>query len=143
MGAELYEIRQRMATAAAGITSGEVPTPTYTLSSGRIKLGHDRLEANSTWLKDLSSAGPYLLIRRGHLIGNDLQNGTANYEIPCDLYVPVNREADNDFTAVEKLLAALKTAWANYELSWRGSPLDLTKPTIPAHYELYVRALGC
>ena len=70
-------------------------------------------------------------------------NRKARYQVPCDLWVGAARETDQDFVQIEKLLDALKVAWARFNLSWTPSPLELHKNPIPVHYEIIVTALGC
>lgn len=142
MGAECWELRQRLKTAAEGANSGG-GSPTFTLAADRVVLGYDDLSPDNTFFASILTAGPYLLLGAGNLESRDLSTGTARYRIAARLWLGIARETDNTFVDVEKLLAALKTAWADYGLSWRRRPIDVKKTPALVIYDLEILALGC
>ena len=140
MGDTLWEMRTNL-QALAG--TGAVIGGGYTLTAARVVLGYDDLALNNTFLASLQTDGPYLLIGAGELTEYVAPRRIANYSVPCDLWIGIARETDNDFLNVEKLLDAIKVAWAGYDQSWLRSPLDVNKNPVPVHYRYVASRIGC
>ena len=139
MASELHAIRTSLKTGANEVTGGG-----YTLATARVVLGYDELAVNNTFLADLVTSGPYLLIGDGELVRRSALDRVAIYRINCHLYIGIARETDNDFTNILTLLAALKnqTTWLECDLSWSRAKINVLKVPAIVHYEITAEVSG-
>ena len=139
MASELYAIRTALKSGANGLVAGG-----FTLTAARTVLGYDELAANNTFLGDLITDGPYLLIGDGELVGRSALDRTALYRVNCHLYFGIARDADNDFTNILTFLAALKNqaTWLETDLSWSRAKIAVLKAPAIVHYEITAEVRG-
>ena len=139
----LYDTRNGLKTQATNATSGSL-----VLVAGRIKLGYHELEEDSTFLKTLAADGPFLLIRAGGVKSVDTQSGIRTVEIPCDLWIGIQRNSDETFQLIEGLLEKIIDAWNlsphSADVTFDPPEIDDKKAVMPVHYRLSVEKLvGC
>lgn len=97
--------RLRLKALAEGVGGGGL-----TLNAARVKLGYDRTAESADFFAELAAAGPYLIIGTGTL-DFPTQPAFGPVRVPALLYIGFDRDADDDFTAVDDLLEALRDAW--------------------------------
>jgi len=131
-----------MKTDAAGVDSGG-GSPTYTLAAGRIVLGYKVLDVDNKFLEELNTDGPYLQIRRGILTGRDKQSTIGTYTVPCSVWIGIDKETDDTFETIEKLLSALVDAWPGHDVSWAEPDIDTGKNPTVVRYDLDVTVIAC
>lgn len=92
------------------------------MASGQVKLGNMDLTSNKTWLADLFTTGPWLLISSeyGDLNGYDF-NG--NFFVDAYLFFAAPQHQDYDFTDISDLKANLFVAWVTYSEFVKGGVL--------------------
>jgi hypothetical protein len=141
MAGSIYEHRASMKTAVSALTAGG-----YNLSASRIKLGHVVHAANADFIRQMATAGPYLNIHAGGKRAHE-DMGTSRvstYEVRSDLYVGLDRNADDDLTNLEALLEAIDEAWIDWPTTWDEPEIDVRQNSAMAHVVLTSEVLaGC
>jgi len=134
-------IRAALKTAANGLTSGS-----FTLSESRVVLGYDDVAPSADFIGTIVSAGPYLSIRGGQLVGVGEQVRVPTYRITAMLYFGFARETDNDLTGIEGLLDVLRAAWAKppiVDMSWSEPIINRKQSPVFGYYRIDLTAQGC
>ncbi|MCZ7646927.1 MAG: hypothetical protein M5U26_16835 [Planctomycetota bacterium] len=97
--------RERLKALAEGVSGGGL-----TLEASRVRLGYDRMLETGSFFASLLEDGPYLSVGSASLeYASQAEYGPA--EVRALLYAGFARGADDDFTAVDDLLEALRVAW--------------------------------
>ena len=141
MAGSIYDHRASMKTAVSALEAGG-----YTLAAARIKLGHVVHAANADFIRQLATTGPYLIIhgggKRAHM---DMGTSRAStYEVKSDLYVGLDRNADDDLTNLEALLEAIDAAWVDWPTTWDEPEINVRQNSAMAHVVLTSEVLaGC
>lgn len=143
MAGSIYEIRAALKASVDGLEGGG-----YTLAAARVKLGYKVLDKNADMIRQLLAEGPYMLIRTGIKTAHE-QIGTSRrstYEIPIDLWVGIDRNADDDMTNLETLLEGIDAAWVQQvtSITWDVDVFDTRQNSAMVHYSMVVEVqAGC
>lgn len=109
----ITDTRKAIATALNNVTSGETPTPTYTLTNSRIYVGfHSKLSDSTSVAQDVKTNGPMVVIGLTQTLAMDtLRFGYVFFPITVYLY----KDKSASFTGedVENLIVAVFNAIVN------------------------------
>lgn len=140
--ADIATIRFNLRADAVGSDSQDAG-PTYTLVDARCVLGYVSRDTKNGFLRDLLTDGPYLLIGPGGRVDQDIQSHVSAFDIPCDLWLGIDRETNDQFRIIEGLLEDLSTNWFPHIVRWERPNLDTNKDPVIVHYKLSVSVISC
>lgn len=143
MAGSIYEIRANLKAAVDDMAAGG-----FTLTSARVKLGYKNLDNNADMIRQLLTEGPYMVIRTASKTDH-AQVGTSRistYEIPVDLWIGLDRNADDDMVNIETLIEAIDAAWIQIAEStiWDVDVIDTRQNSALVHYSFRIEVkAGC